>query len=262
VIILFCAILMFLFNAMFDDRLQPTHDVTGRVLDSRTGRPLPGVRVASEEEGEYGIQVVDHGKTDRRGAFRIGFHDSTGGTLRVEPSDHAQALVEQPRSPVDVLTDPLPRDHSSVRSGCIATKKSEYGKISNRFRLPLGESHAHFRVEPDSSALAPDLALTWPVGRDSSLRFDAFAQGGVRFDDAASFPRGADLFAVTCEVPATGFETSVLLARGANGMLFLRTADGARYAKIRVTHGLPYRIWYNPSGGTGLCSGSQACDGD
>ena len=246
-----------MFDAMFDPKLEPTLYVTGRVLDARTRRPLAGVRVASRQEAEYGIQTVDDTRTDRNGAFRIGFYDSTDGIFHIESVDHAVSVLESPMFPVDVLTDPLPEDHASVRSGCISV--SSWNKpYSDRFRLPLGENHDRLHVRPDSSAETPDLVLTWPVGADSAMRCD----GSVRFDPAASFPRGADMFAVTCTVPTSGFGPTALVPHHASGILFLRTADGARYAKILVSRGRPDRIWYNPSGGTGLCSSRRGCDGE
>jgi hypothetical protein len=250
----------YLLESAFNPKLEPNVYGTGRVLDARTRQPLAGARVASRQYAEYGYQTVDDTRTDGSGAFRVGFHDSTsGGTLLVEPQGHAESSLESPTFPVDVLTDPLPDDHARVRSGCISV--SEWNQAyADSFRLPPGDSHANLHVRPDSSGETPDLVLTWPVGADSSLRCDAAGAGAVRFDPAASFPRGADPFAVTCTAPSSGMGRTASVPHSASGILFLRTADGARYAKILVTRGRPDRIWYNPSGGTGLCSTKRDCD--
>jgi hypothetical protein len=246
----FIAALVIAWMVLFDDRPVPTAAISGTVVDAASGRGLPGVEVASEEDGEWGYRLTERKHTDRAGAFHLGFVDTATGTLVVRPRDHAEARIPQAHSGVVVRTETLPPDAANVRSGCL---HSMPGRTTNRYRFPVDPAPTPFAVESDTTGAPADLVIT--LRPDSSYAIEA---AGLAFLPGSP---GTDLFPVTCTAPTAGYRPALVLPRGADGMLFVRMANPERYAKVRVERGIPFRVWYNPAG-SGLCSKRQSCEGD
>lgn len=214
------------------------HAVTGRVRDARSFAPLAGAAV--EARGLTDSGLLASALTDRDGRFKI---EAEHSAIEVHAPGYATAVVYPFAFTKEVLVDPLPADHEEVRTGSL--RATDRG----RFVFPRGANGpVPLDVPPPADA---DLEI---LSDTAGVRFRAFGSGGVSFLPATDFPEHTDLSAVTCQAPSAGYLGSITLNPSAPGVLFVRTADGNRYAKIWFGGpGAAWGVWYNPTGGRGLC---------
>lgn len=241
--------------------------VRGTVDDYETGEPIVGAEVTSVEHGwgfRGGSLVWDADKsttvtTDADGAFTATFRYGTSVRLRVRRPGY-QAFEADYRRGADArirlkrrIEGVRPLPDGFLRMG-LREDGTTYGWDFSRGEI----------------ATAPEEADLLPVaigeGMRDSIVFRTPGEGGVRFVPASRI--GVDnLFLVfTDEAPADGYEqTSVIDFESEGGVYFVRTRDGARYAKFEfkpsafsmsadpgVVRDLSLHFVYNPDGSRNL----------
>ena len=243
--------------------------ISGRVTDFASGRPVPGAAVTVAWRG-WGRtpdgQIVwdkDHaaaGRTDADGRFALAYRGPASTRLTVA-ADGFQSYKRW--GDAGAVAARLKRRDPAYRPlvvGWLALGEAPPGAGG-----PLGGWRFDGAAETNAAAAADLIVTAVAFAPRPRATVRATGAGGVRFVPAAHVGVDAELLVYTDTAPADGYTAEATLEPGVRpGVLFVRTRDGARYAKVEVDaaateaapHGgrraVRFRYVYNPAGGRDL----------
>jgi hypothetical protein len=251
--------------------------IGGRVTEFGTGRPVPGAAVTVAWRGwgraPDGQLVWDKDYTiDARagadGRFSVAYRGPGSAKVTVVAAGF-QPLSRWLAAGDDAVTARLKRRDPGYRplpGGTLALGEAPDGRAPGGAAAALGGWDFATATETGDPARADLLVAAVVFAPSPRVTARATGAGGVRFVSAAEVGAEGDLLAYADTAPAAGYAAEATLAPGVRpGVLFVRTRDGAHYAKVEVgehaaTEQAPsggrraavFRYVYNPAGGRDL----------
>ena len=239
------------------------------MTDFDSGRPVPGAAITVAWRGwgrSPGGQIVwdkDYAAAGRAGAdgrFAVAYRGPASTRLTVVAPGF-QPLTRW--SDAGVVAARLKRRDPAYRplvNGWLALGEAPAGAVG-----PLGGWRFDTAAETDDPAAADLIVTALAFAPRLRATVRATGAGGVRFVPAAGVGADSDLLVYTDTAPDAGYTQEATLEPGVRpGVLFVRTRDGARYAKVEIdaatTESAPHggrraarlRYVYNPDGGRDL----------
>lgn len=211
--------------------------IRGRVTDFDTHEPLSGVPVFANQSG-WGISgggvVWDKSYPYRAtsgatGEFTLRYRVGSSARLSVDVAGYnAVRAYAEPESRVEIRLKRLPPPHTRLPTGQV------------RFGLEKDGSTYGFAFDRAKTAASCDDADVVPVRVDADTRgpilLRACGRGGLHYVTAESLGVISDYLVYADTAPEDGYVNELLLdfkTRG--GVVFVRTRDGAHYAKFEFT---------------------------
>lgn len=244
----------------------------GRVTEFGTGRAVAGAAVAVAWQGwgraPDGQVLWDKryeaaGRTGADGRFSVAYRGPASAQVTVVAEGY-QPLTRWYAAGDAAVAARVKRHDPAYRrlpGGWLALGEAAGGAAAG-----LGGWHFASAAETGDPARADLLVAAVAFAAHPRVTVRAAGAGGVRFVAAAAVGAEGDLLVYTDTVPEAGYAAEASLEPVARpGVLFVRTRDGAHYAKVevgesatseRAPHGgrraVTLRYVYNPAGGRDL----------
>lgn len=213
-------------SGTFDDGLSTRYHLTGIIVDSRSGRPIPGLRVRTYDKDFFRDQLLGDGHTDDNGRYEITFDrdDLTGPLVRLER--HPDLFV--------VVFDQAGRQIYSTERSVVVDAGRE---TTIDLRIPYGPEEAPETGVVDLFGVAVNVVEAARLSAEEVVSAYRLLHGGRR-DQVDRFRRVfPGLFRRDDSPPECGngiYEVFRYLMRERNALPLLDAADADVYAGATV----------------------------
>jgi hypothetical protein len=241
--------------------------ITGGVYDFDSARPLGHVPVRVVQSG-WGVsggglvwdkEYVSTDTTDAKGAFRVRYRVGGSANVIVAMAGYNEFRHGyEPASEIRIRLKAIAADAKVLPTGFLRLGEYVDGRVYG-----WDFASAQLTTTADGADLIPDSIAT---GDRGFMRIRAPGKGGIRFVAQAALGVDGQFLVYSGSAPDTGYlPVADLDFAGDGGVYFVRTRDGAHYAKFEFTpsaigwtaardirRDLMLRYVYNPTGSPDL----------